>query len=63
MYGQRRGGKSNAPGKQVFFLAILLQLQLLYEICQEIRRQDRIQSIFLHQKTYNCGNRTYSRVH
>ena len=36
MYGQRRGGKFHAPGKQVFFFLHFFKLQFLYEIFQEI---------------------------
>ena len=62
MYGQLCGRKFHAPGKQVFSCDFI-ELQLLYEIFQEICQWDGMQRIFLHKKTYNCGTRTYSCVH
>ena len=63
MYGQRHGRKSHAPEVNKFYSCYLIELQLLYEIFQEICQWDHIQRIFLHKKMYNCGRRIYSCVH
>ena len=59
MYDQRRGGKFHVPDKQLFFSCHFVEIQLLYEMFQDICWWNRIQRVFLHKKTYNCENGPY----